>query len=99
MGAQPQGDIMGSVVFLGILFFFGYFLLWRPQSKHAKEHENLLKSIQTGDEVVTTSGIMGKVQKISKEGYVELLIAKDTIVLLQKTAIMSLLPKGTCKQL
>lgn len=92
-----QGDVFSSFILLGMLFIFMYFFLLRPQNKKAKEHQQLIENIKTGDEITTTSGIMGKIHKMHKEGYVELMIAKDTIICVQRNAIMSLLPKGTVK--
>ncbi len=51
------------IVFLVIL----YLMIWRPQSKRAKEHKNLLSGLQKGDEVVTSGGIAGKVVKVSDD--------------------------------
>ena len=65
---EPQGPgaIMRLVFFGGFILIF-YFLMWRPQSKRAKEHKNLVSELSKGDEVVTNGGIAGKVTKVSEE--------------------------------
>ena len=73
-----------------------YLMIWRPQAKRAKEHKNLLGSLQKGDEVVTSGGIAGKVVKVTDDFVV--IEASDTVELkIQKMAIAAVLPKGTLK--
>ena len=73
-------------------------MLIRPQMKRAKEQKKMLSELTKGDEVVTTSGQLGKVTKISDQ-YVSLEIADGVITLVQKSAVQTLLPKGTIKGL
>ncbi len=56
-----QGGIMSTVVLFGGMFFIMYFLMIRPQKKREQEHQKFVESIQKGDEVVTQSGLLGKV--------------------------------------
>ena len=58
-GRQP--DPLGFLVPMGAILLIFYFLLIRPQQRRQKEHEDLLKSIQRGDRVVTSGGIHGEV--------------------------------------
>jgi preprotein translocase subunit YajC len=68
MGTQPGGGGGGSTLwsFLPIILIFVvfYFLLIRPQQKRAKEHRTLLESIKTGEYVLTSGGIYGRVTGI-----------------------------------
>ena len=54
----------------------------------------MLASLELGEEVVTAGGILGKVSKISDQ-YIELSIADNTKIKVQKTSISTVLPKGT----
>ncbi len=93
VAAVPQqGSSLPSLVMIVVFVLVFYFLLIRPQSKRAKDQRNLLNTLQKGDEVLTTSGICGTVAKIDNN-FVELEVAKDVVVKLQKQAIVSLLPK------
>jgi preprotein translocase subunit YajC len=44
-----------------LMAFVMYFVMIRPQQKRAKEHEALLKSVKSGDHIVTSGGIVGVV--------------------------------------
>lgn len=81
------------MLFLAVVF---YFLIIRPQSKRAKEHKAMLSELKKGDEVATGGGLLGKVTRIG-ENFVEIEVAENTIVRIQKQSISSLMPKGTLK--
>jgi preprotein translocase subunit YajC len=81
-----------------IIFILFWFMLIRPQMKRAKEQKKMLSELAKGDEVVTSSGQLGKVAKISEQ-YVALEIADGVITHVQKSAVQTLLPKGTIKGL
>ena len=75
-----------------------YFLMIRPENKRRKTHQEMLSSLDLGNEVVTAGGILGKVSKISDQ-YIELSIADNTKIKIQKTSISTVLPKGTLKSI
>jgi len=79
-----------------IIFILFWFMLIRPQMKRAKEQKKMLSELTKGDEVITSSGQLGKVAKISDQ-YVSLEIADGVITHVQKSAVQTLLPKGTIK--
>lgn len=91
-GSNP----MSTLFMFGAIFIFFYFVFIRPQSKRAKEHENLLKALAPEDEVVTSGGIMGKVTQV-EDAHIKIAIANGIEILVQKQAITSVLPKGTIK--
>ena len=88
-------DIM-SMLPLILMFVLLYFLLLRPQMKRAKEQKQMIASLQKGDEVVTSGGALGKVTKVS-DNYLNLEIAPNVEITVQKSAIHTMLPKGTLK--
>ena len=81
-----------------IIFILFWFMLIRPQMKRAKEQKKLLTELTKGDEVVTSSGQVGKISKIGDQ-YVSLEIAEGVITHVQKQSVQTLLPKGTIKGL
>lgn len=81
-----------------ILIVIFYFMLIRPQMKRTKEHRQMLGALAKGDEAVTNGGIAGKVTNIG-ENYVALEVADGVSIKIQKSAITSVLPKGTLKNL
>ena len=70
----------------------------RPENKRRKTHQEMLSSLDLGNEVVTAGGLLGKVSKISDQ-YIELSIADNTKIKIQKTSISTVLPKGTLKSI
>jgi preprotein translocase subunit YajC len=101
--AQASGDTQQQLLgFLPIILMFVvlYFLMIRPQMKRAKDHKTMLEALSKGDEVVTAGGIIGKITKVG-DSYVTVEVAQrgdqGVEMQMQKTAIQTLLPKGTVK--
>jgi preprotein translocase subunit YajC len=97
--AAPGGDA-GFIGFLPIVLMFVllYFLMIRPQMKRAKEHKQMVEALQKGDEVITAGGVLGRIAKIS-DAYVALEIAPNTEISVQRSAVQTILPKGTLKSI
>ncbi len=99
LAAAPQGDNPFTFLLLmGGLFAGMYFFMIRPQNKRQKEHQAMVAGLAKGDEVVTGSGILGRVKDVSEQ-YVTLEIASGVEVKLQKQAVGNVLPKGTLKNI
>ena len=94
---DPTGGLMQFLPIIAMVAVL-YFLMIRPQMKKAKEHKALMEALQKGDEVVTQGGLTGRIAKVG-ENYVQLEVAENTVVTVQKTAIGVVLPKGTLKSL
>lgn len=94
--AQP--DPIMSFLPLIVIFVVFYFLIIRPQMKRAKEQRQMQEALQKGDEVVTSSGQLGKVVKLNEQ-YVTLDIGGGTESVFQRGAIGTVLPKGTIKDI
>ena len=95
-GAAPQGGGMSSILMMIAMFAIFYFMLIRPQMKRAKEQRAMVAALAKGDEVATSTGMLGTITEIS-ESYVSVEIAPNVVVKLQKQAITAVLPKGTLK--
>jgi preprotein translocase subunit YajC len=95
--APATGDA-GLMGFLPIILMFVllYFLMIRPQMKRAKEHKAMVDALQKGDEVATAGGVLGRITKVS-DAYVNVEIAANVEISVQKGAVQTLLPKGTLK--
>ncbi|MFC3115266.1 preprotein translocase subunit YajC [Cellvibrio fontiphilus] len=94
--AAPQGNPMITLLMFGGMFLFMYLLIIRPQRKRQKEHQNLVAALAKGDEVVMTSGMLGKVIKVD-ENYIVLETGNNVELKFQKVAVHAVLPKGTIK--
>ncbi|HTQ77539.1 MAG TPA: preprotein translocase subunit YajC, partial [Burkholderiales bacterium] len=69
---------------------------FRPQQKRAREHQNLVSKLASGDEVVTSGGVLGKVVEVG-DTFVTLEVADGVRLKVQKVQITQLMPKGTLK--
>ena len=95
-GAAAAPNPIMSFLPLIILFGIFYFMLIRPQMKRAKEQRSMIAALAKGDEVLTSGGLLGRIEDIAEQ-FVVLEIASGVTVKMQKQAISAVLPKGTLK--
>jgi len=93
-GTSTHGGFLSMLPMLLIFVVIFYFLLIRPQSKRAKQQKQLLSNVSVGDEVLTAGGIVGKIVQL-KDNFVVLNLSKDSQLMIRKSSIASILPKGT----
>ena len=84
---------IGTVITFGLIFLFIYFLMVRPQKRARVQHQQLVESIEVGDEVMTTTGIFGTVRSVGDEE-VKIEVAPGTQVRMLKRAIHSRVSEG-----
>jgi preprotein translocase subunit YajC len=100
--AQGGEGAWTSIIFMVLIFAVFYFLLIRPQVKRQKEHKALVEGLNKGDEVMTAGGIIGRITELTDQ-YVTLQVAavdgKPVEMAMQRSAVQTLLPKGTMKSL
>ncbi|MGI9249928.1 MAG: preprotein translocase subunit YajC [Pseudohongiellaceae bacterium] len=94
--SQAPSLTFNLLLFGGMILLF-YLILWRPQSKRAREHRELVSGISKGDEVLTSGGLLGKVTRVD-EDYITIEVATGVELKLQKSAVTAALPKGTIKE-
>ena len=94
--AAPAGNPMSSILMLVVFFAIFWFLLIRPQQKKNKELRKMLSELSKGDEVVTNGGVIGKIAKID-DTFVDLEVAENVTIKVQRNAISNILPKGATK--
>jgi preprotein translocase subunit YajC len=92
--AAPGGSITDMLLPMVVIFGAFYFLLIRPQQKRQKAHTALVGALSTGDEVVTSGGIFGKITGIT-DLYVTLEIAENVEIKIQRSTVSQVLPKGS----
>ena len=95
---QPAGGELFQILFLVGLFVLFYFIAIRPQRKRQKEHAEMVAALNKGDEVVTSSGILGKVTALD-EHYMVLNVANNVDMKFQRVHVHAVLPKGTLKSI
>ncbi|MBV31977.1 MAG: preprotein translocase subunit YajC [Porticoccaceae bacterium] len=94
--AAGEPNLMFQLLLFGGLFGLMYFMIIRPQRKRQKAHNDLLLRLAKGDEVLMTSGLLGKIVKLDGD-YVVLDVAESLQLKFQKSAVHAVLPKGTFK--
>ena len=93
--SQAADPLMSLILPIGLVVLF-YFFLIRPQSKRQKEHRQMVSELQKGEEVITSGGILGKIISVNDD-FITLEIAKDVSLNVQKSAVQTIMPKGTIK--
>jgi len=81
-----------------LIFVIFYFFLIRPQQKRAKDHKAMVDALKRGDEVVTSGGIVGKVERILGEDKLDLLISENVTVQVVQSTIQNVLNKPGIKK-
>lgn len=94
----PQSNPMITLLMFGGMFLFMYLLIIRPQRKRQKEHRDLVSALAKGDEVIMTSGMLGKILKVD-DNYVVIETGNNVELKFQKVAVHAVLPKGTIKSI
>ena len=95
-GTSGQSSALMQIPFLILMFVVFYFLLIRPQTKRAKEHKAMVAAIGTGDEIVTSGGILGRITEVGDQ-FLTVEIADGVRVKVQRHTVASVLPKGSLK--
>lgn len=83
---QAGGNGMQTLVVMGLLFAIMYFLVFRPQRKQMAEQKAMLAALKKGDDVVTQSGILGKIFAVT-EKLVTLEVANNVRIRVLKSSI------------
>jgi preprotein translocase subunit YajC len=91
--AAPQGPA-AWMQFLPMVLLFAamYFLMIAPQRKKQKEHEKMLKSLESGDEVVTTGGIFGVITNVKEDRFV-VRVSDNTKIEVGKSFVQTVIKK------
>ena len=91
--APASGGIPGVMIIGYVLLFAAmYFFMIAPQRKKQKEHEKMLASLQTGDEIITTGGIFGVITNVKDDRFV-VRIADNTKIEVGKGFVQTVLKK------
>ena len=93
-----SGSGFAQFIPLILIFVIFYFFLIRPQQKKVKEHKLMVAALKRGDEVVTSGGIVGKVERILGDDKIDLLISENVTVQVVQSTIQSLLNKPNTKK-
>lgn len=96
--AAAGGGMIPTLIMVGLFFVFMYFMIIRPQMKRQKEHKKLIESLDKGSEIITSGGMAGRIRKVG-ENLLVVEVADGVEIRVQKTAVTSVVPKGTLESL
>jgi len=85
-----SGSGFAQFIPLILIFVIFYFFLIRPQQKKIKDHKSMVAALKRGDEVITSGGVIGRIEKVHEDDKVDLLISDGITVKVIKSTIQSL---------
>ena len=92
-----SGSGFAQFIPLILIFVIFYFFLIRPQQKKVKEHKEMVKNLKRGDEVITSGGMIGKVDRVFEDDRIELEITQGVKVQVIRNTIQGHLKKEVKK--
>ena len=93
-----SGQGIAQFIPLILIFVIFYFFLIRPQQKRVKEHKAMVQSLKRGDEIITSGGIIGTIDRVMEDDRIEVIIGENVKVQVIKTTITSVLKKEEVKK-
>ena len=76
-----------------LIFIIFYFFLIIPQQKRVKDHKTMVENLKRGDEVITSGGIIGTIEKVMEDDRIEVVLADNVKVQIIRSTITSKLQK------
>ena len=93
-----SGSGFAQFIPLILIFVIFYFFLIRPQQKKVKQHKSMVASLKRGDEVITSGGVYGKIEKVYDDDKIDLSVADNVTVKVIKSTVQSLLNQPNTKK-
>ncbi len=84
-----SGSGFAQFIPLILIFVIFYFFLIRPQQKKVKEHKVMVQNLKRGDELITSGGIIGRVERVFDDGRLEVNISDGVNVQVVKNTVQS----------
>ncbi len=86
---------IGQFIPLILIFVIFYFFLIRPQQRKQKEHKKMVEELKRGDRIITSGGIIGRVERIIDNEKIEVEISDNVKVEILRTTGVQGLIKST----
>ena len=93
-----SGSGFAQFIPLILIFVIFYFFLIRPQQRKVKEHKLMVAALKRGDEVITSGGVIGRVERILGDDKIDLSISENVTIQVVQSTIQSLLKKTDTKK-
>jgi preprotein translocase subunit YajC len=84
--APGGGGAMMPIMLVGMIAVM-YFFMIRPQQKRAKEQKKFAESMNTGDKIVTSSGIHGRITRANEDGTLMIEVDRNTSLTMERSAV------------
>src|ERR1700678_646108 len=81
------GGGAGQMIFFGLMIAVMYFFMIRPQSKKAKEQKSFAESMVSGEQIVTSAGIHGRINRANDDGTLQIEISRNTFMTIERSAV------------
>ena len=93
-----SGSGFAQFIPLILIFVIFYFFLIRPQQNKIKDHKVMVAALKRGDEVITSGGIIGRVERILGDDKIDLVISDNVTVQVVQSTIQGLINKTSPKK-
>ena len=93
-----SGQGISQFIPLILIFVIFYFFLIRPQQKRVKDHKLMVENLKRGDEVITSGGIIGIVDRVMEDDRIEVIIGENVKVQIIRSTVTSQLKKEEIKK-
>ncbi|MFN3687420.1 preprotein translocase subunit YajC [Salinarimonas sp.] len=88
------GDIFLQLLPFILIFVIMWFLIIRPQQKRVKAHQEMVKALRRGDQIVTSGGLVGKISKVIDDAEIEVEVADGVRVRVIRGMVAEVRTKG-----
>ena len=92
-----NGQGIAQFIPLILIFVIFYFFLIRPQQKRVKDHKAMVASLKRGDEIITSGGIIGTIDRVMEDDRIEVVIGENVKVQIIRSTITVYLKKKKLK--
>jgi len=93
-----SGSGFAQFIPLILIFVIFYFFLIRPQQKKVKDHKLMVAALKRGDQVVTSGGLIGTIERVIGDDKVDVSISENVTVQVVQSTIQSLISKSDTKK-
>ena len=93
-----DGQGITQFIPLILIFIIFYFFLIRPQQKRVKDQRSMVEGLKRGDEIITSGGIIGIIDRVLEDDRIEVTISNDVKVQIIRSTITSILKKEEIKK-
>ena len=94
-----SGSGILNILPIVLIFVIFYFFLIRPQQKKIKEHKSMVAALKRGDNIITSGGIIGRVERVLENDKIEVTIADNiNVQLLKSSGVQALVNEDRAKK-